>query len=91
MQKRCFFTDAGANIKGVFDSKRFRGRPPMERIDCAAHKLNTVLANSVNRKPNSEFLMPDAALPVVDLLKKCKELVKQCRMPCISAGTPRIT
>ena len=79
-----FVSDAGANIKGAFDAKNFKGRPILERVSCAAHALNTVLANSVNERKRSHFLMPEAAQPILHLLKKCKRLVKHCQAPHIA-------
>ncbi|OWA52908.1 putative Transposable element Hobo transposase [Hypsibius exemplaris] len=81
-----FVTDAGANMVKAFNplDKDNAGRPRIERITYAGHKLNTALTNCFNTKSKSDFCVPPAAMPMVKLVEDCKKLVSHCKQAYIA-------
>jgi len=69
-----FVTDAGGNMINAFENAG-PGKSKLNRISCAAHQLNTGLSNCFNRKPKSQFRMPEETESVWKLLCDAKELV----------------
>ncbi|GAV01252.1 hypothetical protein RvY_11992 [Ramazzottius varieornatus] len=75
-----YVTDAGSNVKAAFT---LRNKPAPSRITCAGHQLNTGIRKCFNSNPKSEFVIPAAAIPALDLRNEVKSLVEHCKRAAI--------